>query len=321
MTPEHMAQLLEPGLRKIYFDGYRERPEIFPQVVGVATSNKHAEHFHRIAGLTVWPEFKGAVEYEEYEPGQTYSVRHTTYAKGLQIPYDMAEDDLYGIIGPRGTGIGGRRAKQLGRGARIRAERLAADMFNNAFDSTKQQLFDGKALCATDHPILKPSAKDGVTMTVSNKLEYTLTEGAVKEARLLMRQQLDDSGMLIQTDGRQLLVPPALEHDALVITMSTQRPGTDYNDANTVRGMLNRDPIVWDYLLDDNAWFLLDPNIADESLLFFWRIRPMFRSRDDSDHFMLKFVGRMRASVIAADWRGIVGSTGTKDIKDNGNGG
>src|SRR5690606_39473882 len=115
------------------------------------STNMHAEHDHRNADLTDRPKFKIAVENEEYDPGQTYSVRHTTYAKGLQIPYDMAEDDLYGIIGPRGTGIGGRRAKQLGRGARIRAERLAADMFNNAFDSTKQQLFDGKALCATDH--------------------------------------------------------------------------------------------------------------------------------------------------------------------------
>jgi len=298
-----MAKLLEPGLRKVFFDGFKERPPTYEEVLGVESSRKSAEHFFRVAGLTEWPEFSGVVEYEEYVPGQDFSVRHTTYAKGLQIPFELAEDDLYGIVGPRGEGIGGRRARQMGRGARIKAEKLAAAIFNNAFTDN---IYDGVPLCADNHPYIKPHAVSGST-TQNNKMTEPLSEGAVKQARILMREQASDEGTPLQYEGRTLLVPPGLEYTALEITQATLKPGTADNDPNTLRGRVNR-VIVWDYLTDQNNWFLIDPDAVKENLLFFWRVRPEFFARSDQDRFSLKFVGRMRCSVAVTDWRGVVGS-------------
>lgn len=305
MTPQRLAKLLEPGLRKVFFDAYKERAPQYESIVGVESSKKAAEHFHRIAGLTEWQPFDGAVAYEEYVPGQDWSIRHTTYAKGLRIPYETAEDDLYGIVGPRGEGIGGRRAKQLGRGARIAAEKLVAAIFNDAFDANKP-IFDGVPLCADNHPYLKPHAIKGTT-SQDNKMTDALSEAAVKTARILMREQASDEGTPLQYEGRVLLVPPSLEYTALEITQAQLKPGTADNDPNTLRGRVTR-AIVWDYLTDTNNWFLLDPDAVREGVLFLWRVKPEFKSRDDSDHFELKFVGRMRCSAGVVDWRGIVGS-------------
>ena len=56
---------------------------------------------------------------------------------------------------------------------------------------------------------------------------------------------------------KKLIVLPDLEFTALTILQSVQVVGTDFNDANVIKGRL--DPVVLDYLEDPEAWFLQDP--------------------------------------------------------------
>lgn len=295
ITREQMKKLMEPGLRKIFFEGYDELPEQYTQVFRVNRSEKAAEHDYHVIGLGPWNKFTGTVEYEDIEPGLEVNYVHEQYAKGMQIPIDVAEDDLYGVISENGRG--GRQARALGRGARVTVEMTAASVLNDAFTKTG---YDGVPLVSDAHPLLGTNGE-----TASNKLTEALSEASLKQARLLMRRQVNDKGIKIQANGDTLVVPADLEYTALEITQSDQKPGTDLNDVNVVGKRIRR-VIVLDYLEDPNNWFLLDSSL--HQLNFFWRVRPEFRSDEDIDHLRLRFVGRCRFSVGYSDWRGVVGS-------------
>jgi phage major head subunit gpT-like protein len=293
MTPQQFAELYEPKLREVFFEAYDELPEQYTDVFNVNPSKKATETDYHVASLGMWGKFTGAVEYEDYEPGKTVSYTHEMYAHGIQVPITAAEDDLYGVIGPAGEGT--KRTKALARGARARVETLASDVLNNGFTNTG---YDGKALFATDHPMVNGS-------TNSNKITDALSTTGIQNARLALRALTDDKGIKMQCVGNTLIVPVNLEYTAMELMQSDLKPGTPNNDKN-VTGRMIKKLVVLDYLTDTNNWFLADS--SRHQLNFFWRIKPEFKRDEDIDHFVLKFVGRMRFSVGYSDYRGIVGS-------------
>lgn len=293
MTPGQFLELMEPKLRQVFFNAYKEIPEQYPRVFRVHTSKKMEEHDYHVADLGIWNEFDGAVEYEDYEPGDKVTYRHVMYAKGIQIPITLAEDDLYGVIG--GNGAGTKRTQALAKGARARVETEAANVLNQGFSVNG---YDGVPLFSDSHPLIGGG-------TQSNKLTSALSEESLKEARLLLRQQVDDKGIKIQSQGDRLIVPAELEYTALELVQTDRSPYTADNTKNVVGGRI-RDVVVLDYLDNDKNWFLADSQL--HQLNFFWRVKPEFKRDEDIDHFVLKFVGRMRFSVGYSDYRGIVGS-------------
>jgi hypothetical protein len=65
--------------------------------------------------------------------------------------------------------------------------------------------------------------------------------------------------------------------------------------------------LVNPFITDTDSWFLL----ADQhELMFNWRVRPNFFRGNDVDTQDAKFIGRMRYSLGASDWRGVTGSAG-----------
>ena len=299
MTAEQFSILMEPKLRQIFFDTYTEKEEQFTKVFNTNKSEKRQETDWHGAGLGMWPEHDGSVKYQDFESGDEVTYTHSTFSHGVQVPFEVAEDDLYDVIGPRGTGT--QQTEQLAKGARARVEVDSADILNNAFTNTG---YNGKSLIDDDHPLV------GDAETMSNRIgdNETLDEAAVKTARLQLRKQVNERNLKIQAIGKQLVVPADKEYDALEITQSTLKTGTDHNDKNVIGPMIN-EVTVLDYLTDDDAWFMLDPDLHE--LNFFWRVRPEFMREENIDQFVIKFVGRMRFSVGYSNWRGIVGSDGT----------
>lgn len=295
MTPEQFANLMEPKLRKVFFEAYKEIPEQFSTVFNVNKSNKRKETDAHFASLGMWDEFTGAVDYEDYEVGKEVEYTHVTYAKGTQVPLELVEDDLYGVIGENGMGT--KRSKALARGIRARAETKSAEVFENSFSVNG---YDGVPLFSDAHPLIGGG-------TQGNKITRVLSELGLKEARLLLRSQVDDKGIKIQSMGDTLIVPADLEYTALEVTETDRTPYSDENTKNIV-GPRIRKVIVLDYLEDKDAWFLSDSTMNE--LNFFWRVKPEFKRDEDIDHFTIKFVGRARFSVGYSNYRGIVGSTG-----------
>ena len=290
----NFGDLLEPGLRKLFDDEFKDIPEVYSSIFHVMDSSVDVERDSSITGFSLLTQTAegGPISYED--PIQMYDVSyvHLKYTKGFKVSEELVEDDRYNIIN--------KKPKALARSARRTSEYLAAQVLNNAFSSGTGG--DAKYLCSTAHP----RADGGTAQSNASSTGVTLTETNLNTALLAMRGQLDDKGMKIGVKASKLIVPPALEKTAQILTQSTLRSGTADNDYNYYRGIV--DVISWDWLTSSTAWFLIDSSV--HQLNWFWRIRPEFKQDSSFDTGMALFKVRMRASRGWSDWRGVYGSKG-----------
>jgi len=292
----NFGDLLEPGLREIYDTRYNEIPSIFPQLMTVNNSTKQSEKDSAISGFGYFDETTegGSVVYED--PVQMYDVTYThkKYTKGFKVSEEMYDDDLYRIIS--------RKPGQLAIAAKRTAEYHAADLFNNAFD-TSVAGGDGKQLCSTLHP----RSDGGSVQSNKSATGLTLGDANLNTAILAFEGQLDDKGMKIATEAKILLVPRSLKKTATVLTQSEGLTQTAYNDMNYSKS-LGLKVVAWHYLSVQTNWFLIDPSVA--LLNWFWRKQPEFKQDNSFDTGMALFKTSMRFSKGFSDWRGVWGSEG-----------
>jgi phage major head subunit gpT-like protein len=290
----NFGDLLEPGLRKIFDDTYNEIPEVFGSIFHVNTSSVDVERDSAVTGFSLLTQTAEGAPITYEDPVQMYDISyvHLKYTKGFKVSEELVEDDRYNVIK--------KKPQALARSARRTAEYLAAQVFNNAFSSGTGG--DAKYLCSTAHP----RADAGTAQSNANGSGVTLTEANLNTALLAMRGQLDDKGMKIGVKADKIIVPPALEKTAMILTQSTLRSGTADNDFNYYKGIV--DVISWDWLSSSTAWFLLDTSV--HQLNWFWRVKPEFKQDNSFDTGMALFKVRMRASRGWSDWRGVWGSKG-----------
>lgn len=301
------GKLLEPGLRKIFFETYAEVPEQFSKVYKVETSTKPTETDYGLGAFGDWTERSSeldTVAYDTINNGLERTYTHKAFTKGFMIGRELVDDEQYRQIN--------KFPAAMARAGRAFVEKEAAKTFINGFtvinnnnDTNTHVIFDNQHLFSNNHPLVDSSAKG------CNLVTGALTDANLKIAMKCMREQIDEAGNLIAGSAKKLIVPPALEFTAKEIVNSQLKSGTNYNDANTIKGSL--EVVVYDYIGaasggSDTAWFLTDPTVAQ--LLFFWRKRPEFKSEEDFDTFVAKYRGYMRFSYGVSDWRGIVGSVG-----------
>lgn len=287
------GRLLEPGLRKLFFESYKEKPEQFTKFVNVLTSEKAMETDMRVGGFGRW-EKKGTLDSTSYQDprGQgIFTYKHETFSSGFQVEKEMVDDEQYNIIN--------KMPKALGRTARVTLEELVATMLNTAFTPATTN-FGGEALIANNHTLL---GEPGVT--TSNSIgAVALTEANLELGMKLSAEQVDERGLKIQVNPDVLIVPRALEFTAEKIVKSVQLPGTNNNDINPMQGKVR--VLVLDYLTDSDNWFLMDSTM--NPLNFFWRERINFKRENDFDTDASKYKGRFRMSYGWTDFRGILGA-------------
>jgi len=298
---EQWANLLEPGLRAT-FELQREAlasKSLIPVLFGVTTSNKAKEEDLGIGGFGDWEEYEDAIQYDDNAEGYKTTFTHKEYAKGFVVERKLVDDDQYNIINkrPRGLALSAMRTR----------EKHAASVFNNAF-SDSYAGGDSVGLCSLLHPHSPSNAS-----TQANEGTLSLTYANAVTVRQAMRAYTDDRGELIPINPRLILVPPELEETAVQICKTmrgpdSQVPGTADYKANLIaeHGI---DYLVWDYLTDANAWFMIDPELAKLSLLWLDR-KPLEFAMDPTSDFTLKarFRGYMRYSYGWNDWRWVYGN-------------
>jgi phage major head subunit gpT-like protein len=289
--------LLEPGLRAVFYDQYEAIPSQYDKIFKVENMNKASEVDLGMGAFQTWTERVNETDNVQYQKiGQGLERIYTPkeFASGFAIGKRLYEDELYGIIN--------KMPADLAEAGRTKVETDAASVLNNAFDGTNSQIYDGKALISAEHPY-----EGGLSGTQSNLIEGELSDTTLKQAITQMRGIKDNGGKLVVFQPDTLVVPPNLEWLAMELTKSTQKPGTSDNDINTLAGRLK--VLVYDYLTDSDTWFVMDSKRV--GLRFYWRIKPEFGKATDSDNFVAKYNGRMRYAYGVSDWRGICGSPGT----------
>lgn len=293
---EQWAELLAPGLREIFnqTQAALAATSRIPLLFDVIGSQKAAEEFLSVGGMGNWNPYTGAIEYDDLNKGYKTTLTHEEYVRGFKIERKLVEDDQYGLFRDRPA--------ELAMAAMRTREVHAASVFNNAF-STSYQGGDGKPLCEDDHP--KSPSNAG---TLDNEGALALTYANVVLTRQYMRAWTDDRGNLIPMNPDTILVPPELEDTAFEIVRTANVPSTADYRANFVQGFV-RNVIVWDYLTDANAWFLIDSAAARLNLKWVDRVGLEFEL-DPTSNFSLesRWRGYMRYSYGFKDWRWVYGN-------------
>jgi phage major head subunit gpT-like protein len=216
---------------------------------------------------------------------------------GFSITEEAIEDNLYDSLSSRYT-------KALARAMAYTKQVKAAAVLNNAF-AAGTTYGDGKSLCATDHPLVSGGTNSN-TPAVAADLNETSLEAAV----IQIAGWTDERGLLIASQPRKLIIPPALQFVATRLLETEGRVGTADNDLNALRnnGSIPEGYAVNHYLTDTNAWFLMTD--VPNGLKHFTRA-PMATSMDaDFDTGNSRYKARERYSFGVSDPLGIFGSPG-----------
>jgi phage major head subunit gpT-like protein len=317
------GRLLEPGLRKIFFETYQEKPEQFSQVFNVQTSDKAIETDLRLGGFGLFEskDSLGSVKYQDPTGQQALQYIHEEFGSGFIVERKMIDDEQYNVIGKMSAG--------LARAARATVETQAVRVLNEAFTVNG---FDNTPLISASHT--RADGKSFVTNTAGTtaygnllstyfgaaNINGTLTDQNLKAALIQARAQTDDRGILIQVQPSVLVVPPALEYTARTLVGGTNLSvlGTGQLSGGTSDATTNKNTlpalriVVMDYLSSQTAWFVMDPTVAQ--LNFFWRKKLEFKNMEDFDTMQAKYRAYMRFSAGYSDYRGIVGSKGTNAV-------
>ena len=186
------------------------------------------------------------------------TFHHEEYTRNFKLLQKYIEDGgLSGIVETslRGLGIS---AAQL-------REQHAASVFNNAWTATAPYGGpDAAALCSATHPYSR-SNSGTYDNTGTEAFSYT----AVKNARVNLRALTDGVGNPLMRNGTLILHPIELQDKVDEVVNATGKPGTADNDANAARGFTY---LAWDYLTDNESWFLIDPVWIKQSLFWYNRV-------------------------------------------------
>jgi len=296
---ENFGSLLEPGLRKIFYETYDQIPSMIAELYNVQTTNNPFEKDQSIGTMGDFPKFEGTVEYDRPYEGFSKIYEFPEFAKGFRIERKLYDDDMYSIINKRPAG--------LAISAQRRRETDGAALFNNAFSSDHVG-GDGVALCSTQHPskaYIDTGGAEGIEHR-SNMLTKALSHESLQEAKNHMRGYVDDRGGKILVQPDTLLVPVDLEEVAWELIQSDKKIDTADNNPNIHQGKYRL--IVWDYLTNPDAWFLIDSKFSKMFLNWFDRIALEFAQEEEFDTLVAKFRAYMRYECGWSDWMWILGS-------------
>jgi len=225
-----------------------------------------------------------------------YNQEHTEIALGYAITRKAIDDNLYKTqFHPSNLGLmeSFQQTKEI----------YGANILNTAETYNASIGGDGKALCATDHPI------DGGTVANKPAVQVELNESTLLAAMIAIRTNFrDQAGLKVFARARKLIVPTALEPVAIRLTKTELRPGTADNDVNAIMmtaGGLPEGYMVNDFLTSTKAWFLLT-NI--DGLSYMERVAYEMDMQVDfvTDNLLVK--GYERYSFGYYNWRSIYGS-------------
>lgn len=311
-TTAQFSKAIDPAVRKFFVEAYRDEDPGVEKILRVGDQIDYNQQEQVIAGLGNLQPVPEAGVYPVDAPLQSFGTTYTPvkYGSVIEISDELIRYDKSAVT--KATELSRLRARSAANTVGIEG----AGLFNNGFDTAFTSYGDGKPLFSTVH-----QRADGVgNLSNASATGIPLTEANLETAIIAFRQQLDDRGQPIMQFPDTLVVPLALQKEALIITKSQLRSATGDNDANvyslteyTGGGMK---VMTWRYLDSqlggsDTAWFLLDSK--NHKVSWKWGVRPEIGARNDTEGYsqdLITWKVRLEASKGWTDYRGSWGSKG-----------
>lgn len=293
-----LPKALWPGVRAWWGMEYAKHPEECKMVFDMMTSEKAFEEDVELTGMGLAAiKSEGASSaYDNIGQGPTTRFTNVTYSLGFIVTEEEFDDNQYEKVA-RG------RTTSLAFSFRTTKEVVGANVFNRAFN-TSYLGGDGVTMINTAHPTKSGTQANRPTVATD------LSELAVEDMLKIIMRAENSVGHPIALKASQLIVPPELAFDAERIVKSTLQSGTANNDTNAMRsmGVFEKDPMVWHYLTDEDAWFI--KTNAPEGLKLYQRKNRVIRRENEFDTDNLKVKGVERYTFGWSDWRSVYGSPG-----------
>lgn len=302
------ANLVAPGLRKVYFDTLMDIPKEFRQFMNVLPpkpSSRSGLHYFddlRVASLGAFADKPegAAIQYDVPLEDQVIRYEPFTFGLGFRITEEMQEDDLYGVMV--------KMTRQLAMAAAHAMEVQAHRILNTGFSTTggsglTAAGFDALALFSATHVLLRGGTRANKMVT-----DEDLSVTAVEHAMDLAETWVNHSGMPTPWKPSLIIVPPQLKWVAKEIIDSELKPYTGDNEINPLGGEGLR-YMVSHYLTDSDSWYMCGSKSQMDTNVWVRR-EPKFMVGDDFDSGDSKAKGTFRMAAGHGEPDGWFGSAG-----------
>ena len=298
ISRQQLAKELEPGLNALFGLEYKNYENQHEEIFTKETSDRAFEEEVMLSGFAnaAVKQEGTAVGFDDAQESYTSRYTHETIALAFSITEEAIEDNLYDRISARYT-------KALARSMANTKQVKAANILNNGFSDANGG--DGKALFATDHPLVNGGTNNNTQTTAAD-----LNESSLENAVIQIAAWTDERGLLIAAKPRKLIIPPALQFVATRLLDTDQRVGTADNDINALKnnGAIPEGYTINHYLTDTDGYFLTTD--VPNGMKYFVRT-PLTTSMDgDFDTGNVRYKARERYSFGFSDPLGMWGSQG-----------
>ena len=296
------SQLLKellPGLNALFGLEYKTYGEEHKEIYEIESSERSFEEETKLSGFAA-AQVKNegsAISYDNAQEAWTARYQHETIALGFSLTQEAVEDNLY-------DSLSARYVKALARAMAYTKQVKAASVLNNGFSSSFL-IGDGKALFATDHPLVS-----GGTNSNKPTTDADLNETSLEAAVIQIAAWTDERGLLIAAKPKKLILPPALQFVATRLLETEKRVGTADNDINAImsNGVIPGGYTVNHFLTDPNAWFLTTD--VPNGMKHFVRAPIANDMQGDFETGNLRYRSRERYSFGVSDPLGMFASSG-----------
>lgn len=302
------AQLLKellPGLNALFGMTYKRYAEEHKEIFETESSERSFEEETKLSGFGAAPTKREgmAIAYDNAQEAWTARYNHETIAMGFALTEEAVEDNLYDSLSARYT-------KALARSMAHTKQTKAAAILNNGF-SGSYLYGDGKALFATDHPLVS-----GGTNSNTQSSAADLNETSLEDAVIQIAGWTDERGLLIAAKPQKMVIAVNNQFVAtrvLETELTTTAGGSNAfakNDVNAIKtnGAIPGGYTVNHYLTDPDAWFLLTD--VPNGLKHFVRVGMKTGMDGDFDTGNVRYKARERYSFGVSDPLAIWGSPG-----------
>ncbi len=299
ITAESFSNLMEPGVREVFFNSYYDivkRESMVPRLFKMLDSNRQNEYTLSISAMGDFENFDstGQVTYDDISEGYKKTFTHNAWTKGIRITRKAKQNDLYGIFSDL--------SEQRGIAAAKTREKHGSSVFNGAFAGTSGP--DSLSLCNSAHT----STVEGVAVQ-SNTGTDTLSKTTVSSARLAMKKFYGLNGERIGVKMDMLLVNMDKDQDAWEIISSKGEPETDNNNENFHYGKYKL--VVWDEIVSQYSWFAIDSRLMKLNLLWFDRVKLELNKDTAFNTYEARFSAYMEYSYGWRDYVWVFGNNAT----------
>jgi len=284
-------------LEDVLFDEIKVEDGVVPSVVKVRDmGNRPFINTTTIASfgsVPIKPEGQD-VAYDDLAQGYNKQYLADTYELAFMTSKEALDDEQEETVSDA--------ARALGASMTFTYNTDHANLYNNGFTTTTGSP-DGVAIFSASHPLIGGGNGSNTLGTAAD-----LSVQSMRDLMNVILDTVDDAGKLLHWRARTLLVPGELGWLAKELVRSTERPDTSDRAINAFRDD-DLNVVVWPYLTDADAWFLLgEPNTMN--IRSYWREKPNTLHDWDFDKSAMKVKERARWIRGWSDYKGVAGSAG-----------